>query len=312
MDNYTGYIVFGGLAIFTIILFIKSILIVPQKKAYIVERLGKYSGSLMAGFHLLIPFVDRVAYVHTLKEQVIDVPPQTCITKDNIQVEVDGVLYVQVIDAERASYGIDDYYAAAINMAQTTMRSILGQMQLDKTFEERNEINHSIVKALDEASGPWGTKVTRYEVKNIIPPPSIKDAMEKYMRAEREKRALIAESEGIKQSEINKAEGERQAVINRSEGEKQRRINEAEGQSREIELVAQATAQALLIVSEVAVKPGGMDAVSLRVAESYIKEFGKLAKQNNTMIVPTNLADLASMIGVGMKAMRSGTAHIQK
>ena len=197
-------------------------------------------------------------------------------------------------------------------MAQTTMRSILGQMQLDKTFEERNEINHSIVKALDEASGPWGTKVTRYEVKNIIPPPSIKDAMEKYMRAEREKRALIAESEGIKQSEINKAEGERQAVINRSEGEKQRRINEAEGQSREIELVAQATAQALLIVSEVAVKPGGMDAVSLRVAESYIKEFGKLAKQNNTMIVPTNLADLASMIGVGMKAMHSGAAHIQK
>ena len=309
MNNYTGYIVLGGLALFTITLFLKCILIVPQKKATIIERLGKYSGTLLAGFHLLVPFIDRVAYVHTLKEQVIDVPPQTCITKDNIQVEVDGVLYVQIIDAERASYGIDDYYAATINMAQTTMRSILGQIQLDKTFEERNEINHGIVKALDEASAPWGTKVTRYEVKNIIPPPSIKDAMEKYMRAEREKRALIAESEGIKQAEINKAEGERQAVINRSEGEKQRRINEAEGQSREIELVAKATAEALLIVSEIAVKPGGLDAVSLRIAESYIKEFGKLAKQNNTMIVPTNVADIASMIGIGAKALQASTSR---
>lgn len=259
----------------------------------------------MAGFHLLMPFIDRVAYVYTLKEQVIEVPPQTCITKDNIQVDVDGVLYLQVIDAERASYGIDDYYLAAINMAQTTMRSILGQMLLDKTFEERSLINLAIVKALDEASEPWGTKVTRYEVKNIIPPPSIKDSMEKYMRAEREKRALIAESEGIKQSEINKAEGERQAVINLSEGEKQRRINEAEGQAREIELVAQATAKGLSLVATVTEAPGGMDAVSLRIAETYIKEFGKLAQVNNTMIIPTNIADLTAMVGVGVKAMRA-------
>ena len=302
------YIVLLGLSVFAVILAAKCILIVPQKKAYIIERLGKYSGSLTAGFHLLIPFVDRVGYAHTLKEQVIDVPPQTCITKDNIQVEVDGVLYLQVIDPERASYGIDNYYAAAINMAQTTMRSVLGQMLLDRTFEERSEINHAIVKALDEASEPWGTKVTRYEVKNIIPPPSIKDAMEKYMRAEREKRALIAESEGIKQSDINKAEGERQAVINISEGEKQRRINEAEGQSKEIELVALATARGLRLVADVAVTAGGQEAVSLRIAEAYIKEFGKLAKQNNTMIVPTNLADIASMVGVGMKAMHSAAA----
>ncbi len=296
-----------GFTVFALVILFKCIQIVPQKQAFIIERLGKYSGTLTAGFHLLVPFIDRVAYRLTLKEQVIDVPPQTCITKDNIQVEVDGVLYLQVIDPERASYGIDNYYAAAINMAQTTMRSILGQMLLDRTFEERSEINQAIVKALDEASEPWGTKVTRYEVKNIIPPPSIKDAMEKYMRAEREKRALIAESEGIKQSEINKAEGERQAVINLSEGEKQKRINEAEGKAREIELVAKATAEALKIVADVTVAPGGRDAVSLRIAESYIKEFGKLAQTNNTMIVPTNLTDLASMVGVGMKAL-NGTS----
>lgn len=301
-----SYIIAGSLVVVILSLAFTVVRIVPQKKAYIIERLGRYSGSLFAGFHLLIPFVDRVAYVHTLKEQVIDVPPQTCITKDNIQVDVDGVLYLQVIDAERASYGIDDYYEAAINMAQTTMRSVLGQMVLDRTFEERSDINHAIVMALDEASEPWGAKVTRYEVKNIIPPPSIKDAMEKYMRAEREKRALIAESEGIKQSEINKAEGERQAVINLSEGEKQRRINEAEGQAREIELIAQATAQALGIVAGVTQSPGGMEAVSLRIAEAYIKEFGKLAKQNNTMIVPANLVDLAAVIGVGAKALQTG------
>ena len=306
----TPYIILGGLTLFVLVLLFKCIQIVPQKKAYIVERLGKYSGNLTAGFHLLIPFIDRVGYVHTLKEQVIDVPPQTCITKDNIQVEVDGVLYLQVIDPERASYGIDNYYAAAINMAQTTMRSVLGQMQLDRTFEERSEINQSIVKALDEASDPWGTKVTRYEVKNIIPPLSIKDAMEKYMRAEREKRALIAESEGIKQSEINKAEGERQAVINLSEGEKQRRINEAEGQAREIELVAQATATGLRMVADVTTAPGGLNAVSLRIAEGYIKEFGKLAKLNNTMIIPTNVADIAAMVGVGVKALNSAKVPV--
>lgn len=305
MSDPVMYVVLGGLILFVIFMMSSYIRIVPQRQAFIVERLGKYAGTLNAGFHILIPFIDRVAYKHTLKEQVIDVLPQTCITKDNIQVEVDGVLYMQVIDPQKASYGIDNYRLAAINMAQTTMRSVLGQMVLDRTFEERVTINHEVVKAVDEASEPWGVKVARYEVKNIVPPQSIKDAMEKQMKAEREKRAVIAESEGFKQSEINKAEGERQAVINRSEGEKQRRINEAEGQSKEIELVAQATADALRRVAEAANAPGGLDAVSLRIAEAYIGEFGKLAKTNNTMIIPSNLADLAAMVSVGAQALKS-------
>ena len=236
-------IIIAGLAIFAIFLFINYVRVVPQNEAFVVERLGKYSGTLISGFHVLIPFIDRVAYKHTLKEQVIDVPPQICITRDNISVEVDGVLYMTVMDPQRASYGVNNYYNAAIQMAQTTMRSVIGKLELDKTFEERESINADIINAVDKASAPWGVKVNRYEVKNITPPQSIKDAMEKQMRAEREKRALIAESEGDKMAQINRAEGdkqariniaegERQRLINISEGEKQRRINEAEGRAR--------------------------------------------------------------------------------
>ncbi|TFG45491.1 MAG: paraslipin, partial [Candidatus Brocadiia bacterium] len=226
--------------VFAFIAFVKTIRIVPQKQAFIVERLGKYSKTLEAGFHILAPFVDRVAYKHTLKEQAIDVPSQACITKDNIAVEVDGILYMQVVDPKKAAYGIDNYRFAAIQLAQTTMRSVMGKLDLDKTFEERETINSVIIGAVDKASDPWGVKVTRYEVKNILPPKSIKDAMEKQMRAEREKRALIAESEGDRQAKINRAEGDKQEMIAKSQGEKQKRINEAEGRAIEIERVAEA------------------------------------------------------------------------
>ena len=237
-----GTLVLIGLIIFALITFFKTIRIVPQKSAFIIEKLGKYSRTLDAGFHVLTPFVDKVSYKHTLKEQAIDVPPQTCITKDNISVEVDGILYLQVIDPMKASYGINRYQFASTQLAQTTMRSVIGKLELDKTFEERDTINTAIVDAVDKASDPWGVKVTRYEVKNIIPPQSIKDAMEKQMRAEREKRAMIAESEGDKQAKINRAQGDKQELIQRSEGEKQKRINEAEGRAAEIQRVAEATA----------------------------------------------------------------------
>jgi regulator of protease activity HflC (stomatin/prohibitin superfamily) len=238
----TVAIILLGIAIVIALIIINSIKIVPQKSAFLVERLGKYNGTLKAGFHFIIPFVDKVAYRHTLKEQAIDVDSQSCITRDNISVEVDGILYLQVIDPQKASYGIDHYRFASTQIAQTTMRSIIGKLELDKTFEERDTINTRIVEAVDVASDPWGVKVTRYEVKNITPPQSINDAMEKQMRAEREKRAVIAESEGQKQAIINRAEGDRQEMIARSEGEKQKRINEAEGKAKEIEFVASATA----------------------------------------------------------------------
>jgi len=276
--------------------FYRTITIVPQKSAYIVERLGKYSGTLEAGFHILIPFIDRVAYRHTLKEEAIDVLPQTCITRDNIAVEVDGILYMQVIDPQKASYGIDNYRFASSQLAQTTMRSVIGTLDLDKTFEEREKINAEIVSAVDVASDPWGVKVTRYEVKNIVPPDSIKDAMEKQMKAEREKRATIAESEGYKEAKINRAEGEKQEAIKKSEGEKQKRINEAEGRASEILKVAEATAQGLQMIAVSITKDGGENAVNLRIAEQYLAEFGKLAKEGNTMIIPTNLSDLAGIV----------------
>jgi len=285
-----------GIVLFVLILFISTIKIVPQRSAYIVERLGKFRSTLQAGFHIIIPFIDRISYKHTLKEQAIDVASQTCITKDNIAVEVDGILYLQVIDPAKASYGIDDYRFASIQIAQTTMRSIIGKMELDKTFEERDVINTTIVDAVDKASDPWGVKVTRYEVKNITPPQSIKDAMEKQMRAEREKRALIAESEGQKQAKINVAEGDKQELIARSEGEKQKRINEAEGKAAEIEFVANATANGIRQISDAIGSKNGIDAVNLRIAEQYLLEFGKLAKQNNTMIIPSNMADISSII----------------
>lgn len=283
--------------VFTLIAFLSTFKVVPQRSVYIVERLGKYSRSLEAGFHILIPFLDKISYKHILKEQAIDVASQICITKDNIAVEVDGVLYFQVIDPQKASYGIDNYKFAVIQISQTTMRSVIGKMELDKTFEERDTVNATIVEAVDKASGPWGIKVSRYEVKNIVPPQSIKDSMEKQMRAEREKRALIAESEGDKQAKINRAEGDRQEMIARSEGEKQKRINEASGRATEIEMVALATAKGIREIASAINSEGGMNAVNLRVAEQYLNEFGKLAKTNNTMIVPADLSDIAGVIG---------------
>jgi regulator of protease activity HflC (stomatin/prohibitin superfamily) len=285
-----------AILVFVLIAFVKTIRIVPQREAFIVERLGKYSATLEAGFHILIPFIDRVAYKHTLKEQALDVKPQVCITKDNIAVEVDGILYLQVVDPKKASYGIDNYMFASIQIAQTTMRSVMGKLELDKTFEERDVINSAIVAAVDKASDPWGVKITRYEVKNIYPPQSIKDAMEKQMRAEREKRAVIAQSEGERQAKINRADGDKQEMIFQSEGEKQKRINEADGRAAEIEKIAMATATGIREIAKAINEQGGADAVKLRVAEQYLNEFGKLAQTNNTMIIPTNLSDIAGMI----------------
>ncbi len=297
-------VVLIGLILLALIAFFKTIRIVPQRSAFIVERLGKYRATLEAGFHVLTPFVDKVAYRHTLKEQAVDVPPQTCITQDNISVEVDGILYLQVTDPGKASYGINNYQFASTQLAQTTMRSVIGRLELDRTFEEREAINSEIVDAVDKASDPWGVKVTRYEVKNIVPPQSIKDAMEKQMRAEREKRAVVAQSEGEKQAKINVAEGDKQELIKRSEGEKQRRINEAMGQAAEIEKVAEATAKGIREIASAINEQGGQDAVNLRVAEQYIKEFGNLARTNNSLIIPSNLSDMAGMIASAMTVVQ--------
>ncbi|MDY0081241.1 MAG: stomatin-like protein [Ignavibacteriaceae bacterium] len=279
-------------------------IVVPQQSAFVVERLGKFHSTLKAGLHILMPFIDKIRYRHTLKEIALDVLPQVCITKDNIAVEVDGILYLLVVDPMKASYGINNYQYAASQLAQTTMRSVVGKLELDKTFEEREGINASIVDAVDRASDPWGVKVTRYEVKNITPPQSIRDAMEKQMRAEREKRALIAESEGDKQAKINRAEGDKQELIARSEGEKQRKINEAEGHAQEIERVAFATAKGIREIATAINEEGGMNAVTLRVAEQYLNEFGKLAKTTNTMIIPNNMADVAGIIATAMSIIK--------
>jgi len=285
-----------GFAVFIIVIIIKTARIVPQRSNFVVERLGKYSRTLDSGFHILIPFVDKVAYTHTLKEEVIDVTRQACVTKDNIQVGINGVLYIQVIDAHRASYGINDYRYAASQLAQTTMRSVIGQTSLDKTFEERAMINEAVVKALDEAAAPWGIKVLRYEISDIELPSSIKDALEQQMRAERERRAAIAKSEGERQALINVSEGQKQEVINMSEAEKQKQINEAEGRAEEIELIATATAEGLRKIAIAINEPGGKEAVNLRVAEQYVKEFGNLAKVNNTMIIPAELANIGGAV----------------
>lgn len=296
-----------GLAVLVLIIFLSTIKIVPQRSAYIIERLGKYNDTLQAGFHVLIPFFDKIQYKHTLKEQAIDVAPQICITRDNISVEVDGILYLQVLDPKNASYGIDDYRFASIQIAQTTMRSVIGKLELDKTFEERDTINVSIVEAVDKASEPWGVKVTRYEVKNIVPPQSIKDAMEKQMRAERSKRAVIAESEGEKQAKINVAEGAKQELIATSEGEKQKRINEAMGKAAEIEAIATATAMGIKAIAEAIGSSNGKDAVNLRIAEQYLMEFGKLASTNNTMIIPQNMADISGVIATATSVFKETT-----
>ena len=292
MSQFIGIAV----AIAVVYTILKCIRIVPQKQAFIVERLGKYYKTLDAGLHLLWPIVDNVAYKHTLKEQAIDVPPQQCITRDNITVEVDGILYLQVMDPAKASYGIGNYLFATTQLAQTTMRSEMGKLELDKSFEERTLVNCSIVEAVDKASDPWGVKVTRYEIKNITPPQTIRDAMEKQMRAEREKRALIAESEGDRQAKINRAEGDKQEAIAKSEGEKMKRINEAEGRSQEILLVAQAQATGIERVATAISAKGGSEAVNMQLAQQYLNEFGKLAKTNNSMIIPTDLANVAGVL----------------
>ncbi|MFZ2288390.1 MAG: stomatin-like protein [Halopseudomonas yangmingensis] len=274
----------------------KTAQIVPQRSAYVVERLGKYVKTLEAGFHLLIPFVDRIAYKHTLKEEAIDVPRQACVTKDNIQVVVNGVIYLQVVDPKQASYGINDYRYAAMQLAQTTLRSVVGKIDLDKTFEERETINVQVVQALDDAAKPWGVKVLRYEIADIELPATILDALEKQMRAERERRAVVAQSEGERQAKINVSEGMKQETINLSEADKMRQINEAEGKAREIELIATATAEGLRRVAEAINTQGGKDAVALRVAEQYVHEFGKLAKTNNTMILPAELSNIGGAV----------------
>ena len=273
-----------------------------------IERLGKYAKTLDAGFHILVPFVDVVAYKHTLKEQTVDVPSQSCITKDNISVEIDGVIYLQVNDARAASYGIQDYMFATSQLAQTTLRSEIGKIELDRTFEERETINSQVVHAVDRAAEPWGVKILRYEIKDIVPPASVKDALEKQMRAERERRAVVASSEGERQARINVSEGERQEAINLSEAEKLRQINEAEGRAEEIRLIAEATAAGVRAVGAAVSEPGGKDAINLRVAEQWVTEFGKLAKANNTMIVPAQLGDVSTLVSTVMGTM----GNIQK
>ena len=291
-----GTVVFLGLIFVVIIVLLKTAVVVPQKSAYLIERLGKYANTLGAGFHILIPFIDRIAYKHTLKEEARDVPPQSCITKDNVGITVDGILYMQVMDPVKASYGISDYRWATIQLAQTTMRSLIGKIDLDRTFEERDTINAGVVAAVDQASEAWGIKITRYEIKTIELPMSIKEAMEKQMRAEREKRATIFESEGKRQSAINVAEGERQAAIARSEGEMTKRINEANGESQAIELKAKAQANAFREIAASLQAPGGTEAMNLRVAQEYILQFGNLAKVGNTVIIPSNLSDIAGIV----------------
>ncbi len=295
--------VVGIIAVIVIILLVKTAVVVPQRSEFIIERLGKYSKTLGAGFHILIPFLDKVAYKRSLKEEVMDIPSQDCITTDNVSVSVDGVLYLQVIDSKLSAYGIDNYRLAASQLAQTSLRSVIGKIELDRTFEERESLNQRVVAAIDEAAQNWGVKVLRYEIKDITPPQSVMDAMEKQMRAEREKRAAIATSEGDRQSRINRAEGLKKEAIEVSEGEKQRRINEAEGQAKEIELVAVATAEGIRKIAESLSLDGGETAANLRVAEKYVAEFGKLAKENNTMIIPNNLGDMASMVAAAMSVI---------
>lgn len=284
---------------------LKSARVVPQRQQVVIERLGKYSRTLDAGFHLLLPFIDKVAYRHSMKEIATDVPSQTCITRDNIAVQVDGILYMQLVDSKAASYGIEDYRFGASQLAQTTLRSEIGKIDLDKTFEERDIINAAVVEAVDKASASWGVKILRYEIKDIMPPETVRDALEKQMRAERQRRAVVAESEGERQARINRSEGEKAEMINRSEGEKLRQENVAEGRAREIELIAGATAEGLRKVAEVIKEPGGAEAVRLRVAEQYVKEFGNLARVSNTMILPANAADVGSMVATALKTLES-------
>jgi regulator of protease activity HflC (stomatin/prohibitin superfamily) len=294
-----------AVVIVVVIILAKIAVVVPQQSAYVVETLGRFNRTVQAGFHVLVPFVDRIAYRHNLKEQALDIPEQICITKDNVQVGVDGVLYMQVLDARNASYGITNYQFAITQLAQTTLRSEIGKIDLDRTFEERGTINANVVSELDKASAAWGVKVLRYEIKNITPPHDVLSAMEKQMRAEREKRAVILASEGERDAKINQAEGEKQRVIKESEAKKQQQINEAQGQAEAILAVATATAEGLRRVGESLAGRGGMEAMQLRVAEEYVKQFGTLATEaQSTLIVPANLSDIASMIALATGVIR--------
>ncbi len=304
----TGGLIFVLILAFVIIVAIaKTAVVVPQQSAYVVERLGKYHTTLMAGFHILIPFFDVIRYRHSLKENAFDIPEQVCITKDNVQVHIDGILYLKVLNPERASYGVGDYIFAITQLAQTALRSEVGKIDLDKTFEERGHINNMVVSELDKASEPWGVKVLRYEIKGITPPEDVLAAMEKQMRAEREKRAVILTSEGQRDAAINNAEGQKQQVIKQSEATKQQRINEAEGQAAAILAIAKATADGLRAVAASINAEGGMEAVQLRVAEQYVAQFGNLAKAGNTLVLPSNLTDVGSMLALALNVIKQGS-----
>ena len=293
------------LLLLALVFVFKTVNVVPQQHAWVVERLGKFHAVLGPGLNIVVPFVDRIAYKHVLKEIPLDVPPQVCITRDNTQLQVDGILYFQITDAMRASYGSSNYIAAITQLAQTTLRSVIGKMELDKTFEERDHINTAIVNAIDESAANWGVKVLRYEIKDLTPPKEILHAMQAQITAEREKRALIAASEGRKQEQINIASGEREANIARSEGEKQASINRAEGQATAIVALAQASAEALRQVGAAIREPGGEDAVNLKVAEQYVGAFAQLAKTNNSIIVPANLGDMSGLIATAMQVVKT-------
>ena len=303
----TTIVVFAFLALVVIIVIAKTAIVVPQQNAFVVERLGKYQKSLSAGFHILLPFIEVIRYKHSLKERAVDIPEQICITRDNVQVGVDGVLYLKVMDPKRASYGVADYLFAISQLAQTTLRSEIGKIDLDRTFEERTHINVQVVNEVDKASDPWGIKVLRYEIKNISPPGDVLAAMEKQMRAEREKRAVILTSEGERDAAINAAEGEKQQVIKASEATKQWQINEAEGEAAAIRAVAEATGDGITRVAAAIGAEGGLEAVQLRVAQDYIEKFGELAKTNNTMLLPANLTDVAGMIATAMTVIKGAT-----
>ena len=293
------------LLLLALVFVFKTVNVVPQQHAWVVERLGKFHAVLGPGLNIVVPFVDRIAYKHVLKEIPLDVPPQVCITRDNTQLQVDGILYFQITDAMRASYGSSNYIAAITQLAQTTLRSVIGKMELDKTFEERDHINTAIVNAIDDSAANWGVKVLRYEIKDLTPPKEILHAMQAQITAEREKRALIAASEGRKQEQINIASGEREAAIARSEGEKQASINRAEGQATAIVALAQASAEALRQVGAAIREPGGEDAVNLKVAEQYVGAFAQLAKTNNSIIVPANLGDMSGLIATAMQVVKT-------
>ncbi len=300
-----GLIALLVLAALVLLVIAKTAVVVPQQRAYIVERLGKYSATLDAGFHILLPFLDSVRYRHSLKEAAVDIPEQICITRDNVQVGVDGVLYMKVLNAERASYGINDYVFAISQLAQTTLRSEIGKIDLDKTFEERNAINLQVVTELDKASDAWGVKVLRYEIKNINPPQDVLAAMEKQMRAEREKRAVVLTSEGQRDAAINTAEGEKQKTIKESEARRQQQINEAEGEAEAILAVARATAEGIRQVAAAINTDGGTEATQLRVAEQYVERFGELARATNTVILPANVSDISTMVATAMKVFET-------